>query len=192
MQFYTYLHCKPDGTPFYVGKGCGGRAYDLFHRNQHHKRIVAKHGITVFILPCDSEDQAIADEIRHIAQLRAEGFALCNKTNGGDGISGLVHSETTKAKMSAAAQGNTYGRGCKGKILSAETKARIAASKTGQKLPPFSAEHRARMAAKAFGNKRGIGNKSRLGQKASAETRAKMSASHLILWAKRKFLTSEN
>ena len=24
-QFYTYLHCKPDGTPFYVGKGHDAR-----------------------------------------------------------------------------------------------------------------------------------------------------------------------
>ena len=24
--FYLYLHCRPDGAPFYVGKGRGRRA----------------------------------------------------------------------------------------------------------------------------------------------------------------------
>ena len=24
MSYYAYIHCKPDGTPFYVGKGIGG------------------------------------------------------------------------------------------------------------------------------------------------------------------------
>jgi len=24
-QFYTYLHCKPDGTPFYVGTRLGNK-----------------------------------------------------------------------------------------------------------------------------------------------------------------------
>lgn len=26
MTFFAYIHCKPDGTPFYVGKGALRRA----------------------------------------------------------------------------------------------------------------------------------------------------------------------
>jgi hypothetical protein len=36
-QFYTYLHCKPDGTPFYVGKGSGKRSNFMYDRNPHHQ-----------------------------------------------------------------------------------------------------------------------------------------------------------
>lgn len=189
MDFYTYLHCRPDGTPFYVGKGYGRRSQDFAHRNRLHKNIVSKYGkerIGVFVFPCESEVQAIANEIQQIAQLRSEGYTLCNFTDGGDGISGLRHSEETKKKMSLAAIGNTYGRGCKGKSKSPETKARIAAAKLGKKLGPCSPERRAKIALSAIGNKRGLGNKSRLGQHASTETRARMTESQKKRWVQRK------
>ena len=93
-QFYTYLHCKPNGNPFYVGKGSGNRGYSLTGgRNQYYKRIIAKYGkenIGVFIFPCIDEEQAFADEIQQIFQLRREGYELCNNTNGGEGVSGYV------------------------------------------------------------------------------------------------------
>jgi len=199
-QFYTYLHCKPDGTPFYVGKGTGCRAHDFGHRSEYHRNIVSKHGhqnIGVFIFPCESEQQAIADEIQQIAQLRAEGYALCNLTDGGDGISGLRHSEQTKKKMSLAALGKMHSLETRLKISTAKrnptdtARANISAAKIGRKRPPFSAIHRERMALKALGNQRGVGNKSTLGQKASAETRAKMSASQKRCWAIRKYLTQQ-
>src|ERR1019366_7111100 len=91
MQFYTYLHCRPNGEPFYVGKGHGVRAKKFSKRSDYHKHIVQKHGkenIRIFIFPCDSEQQAFADEIQTIAQLRKEGFNLCNLTDGGEGSTG--------------------------------------------------------------------------------------------------------
>lgn len=44
QQFYTYLHCKPDLTPFYVGKGTMKRCRDFSRRNLHHKRVVDRCG----------------------------------------------------------------------------------------------------------------------------------------------------
>lgn len=105
--FYTYLHCKPNGDPFYVGKGTRYRCNDFSHRNQHHKRIVAKYGrsnIGIFIFPCESESQAHADEIQQIAQLRLDGYELANICNGGEGASGAVRSTETRAKVAAANQ----------------------------------------------------------------------------------------
>ena len=48
----------------------------------------------------------------------------------------------------------------------------------GGRRPNYSVESRAKMAAAAQGNKNGLGNKSKLGQKLSPETRAKMSIAH--------------
>lgn len=103
-KFYTYLHCKPNGDPFYVGKGNGKRSHDFTcGRNQHHKNIVAKYGkenVGVFVFDCDSEAQALADEVQQIAQLREEGYELCNMTDGGEGASGFKHQ--AKKNISAA------------------------------------------------------------------------------------------
>lgn len=95
-QFYTYLHCKPNGEPFYVGKGTGKRCYEFFksRRSEHHLNIVRKYGrenIMIFVFPCDSEKQAFNDEIQQISQLRSEGFNLVNHTDGGEGHSGKGH-----------------------------------------------------------------------------------------------------
>lgn len=125
MGFYTYLHCRPDGTPFYVGKGKGKRAFNLLRRNPHHRNVVTKYGannILVFVFPCESEDEALSDEIQQIAQLRAAGFDLANQTDGGDGVSNpspLVRSRIAK--------------GQKGKVRSAEHCAKLSASLKGRK-----------------------------------------------------------
>lgn len=136
-QFYTYLHCKPNMMPFYVGKGFGKRAYNLVRRrNPHHQHIVKKYGaqnILVFVFPCDSEIQALADEIQHIAQLRRDGFELCNQTNGGDGVSNPTPAIREK-----------IGRGQRGKKRAQEHCKRLSQSRKDQKFPP---EYSERMSA---------------------------------------------
>ena len=110
MEFYTYLHCSPDGVPFYVGKGCKQRAFNLLSsRNKDHRNIVSKHGaknIGVFVFPCDSEDQALTDEVQQIAQLRNEGYELANYSNGGDGTRHGCASPESRRKMSLSRKRN--------------------------------------------------------------------------------------
>lgn len=169
MQFYTYLHCKPDGTPFYVGKGADRRSHSNKSRNKHHKNTTAKYGwenILVYVFPCDSEAQALADEIQQIAQLRREGYGLCNLTDGGEGCSGLVHTFETRRNLANTSAGNRNAA----VPCSAKKAARISAAligsvpwNKGKKVLP---EHAANIAAKKRGTKH------------TAETRAKMSAAH--------------
>ena len=153
-EFYTYLHCKPNGIPFYVGKGSGKRAFDFSHhsRTKFHRNVISKHGVKIFVFPCESEEQAFADEIQQIAQLRREGYELCNLNNGGRLNNG--HSTESRKKISIAMMGNKHGYG---KIFSDERKAKI---------------------SKALkGNKNGVGNISggMLGRKHSEITKIKMS-----------------
>jgi hypothetical protein len=110
-QFYTYLHCRPNGDIFYVGKGSGYRAFNLKRRNKHHTNIINKYGrenILVYLFYCTSERQAFDDEISQISQLRREGYLLVNVTDGGEGVSGFVLSKEARLKISLKNKGRKY------------------------------------------------------------------------------------
>lgn len=119
QQFYVYIHKKPNGTPFYVGKGVGNRAYAFAKRSQWHKNIVQKYGrknIIVELIKCVNESQAFDLEKIYIKQLKADGVMLVNLTDGGEGCSGLKRgtpSEEHRAKNAAAKHGNTIRKGSK-------------------------------------------------------------------------------
>jgi len=192
MDFYTYIHCKPDGTPFYVGKGSGRRAYRIkgVGRNPHHANIVKKYGkdnVLVFIFLCDTEGQALVDEVQHIAQLRAEGYDLSNKSTGGENgtigpLSGEHRlkiskaqkgrkqppvSDATRMKMSISAKKRGAHEGMP---------AKVSASLTGRKKSP---EHVAKVAAALKGYVHGDEMRKRLsesktGKALSVEHRAKI------------------
>lgn len=88
------------------------------------------------------------------------------------------HTPEAKRKIGLASLGNKYNLGHK---ASEETKAKMTASRLGRKRRPFSEETRAKMRAKHISEetrvKMGIakiGNKNRLGYKASEETKAKI------------------
>ncbi len=94
-------------------------------------------------------------EKRWVAHYRAQGSRLTNLTDGGDGTLGIVRSEETRKKMSAASK----GKGLWKKGLEAAVKAN-----TGRKYPREQVE-KARIA--------------RLGQKYSEDTIARMSEAAL-------------
>jgi len=164
---YTYSHNKPDGTPFYIGKGIGRRAYSK-NRNEYWKRIVAKYGYEVQILAhWNTEKEALDHEVLLIACMKDMGIELCNLTDGGEGANGYKHKEEHKAKL----KGNTYGASTWGMTFK------------GKK---HSAESRAKMSYVR------IGNKNKLGAKLSDESRDKISKGKTgkIVLAKR-VLTAE-
>jgi hypothetical protein len=181
-QFYIYVHCRPSGEPFYVGKGYGNRAhYFSYLRNKHHKHVVAKHGkenILVYTRNCKSESHAHANEKWMIAWCRAQGFRMTNMTDGGEGVSGWTTPVKLRRKIAIRMLGNTNSEG---NVHSTETREKIAIKLTGnknclgKKLPKRSAEHCEKI------SKNNKGNKYRLGNKASEETLVKLHESHIGL-----------
>ena len=154
--YYVYAYLREDGTPYYIGKGKGDRAYAP-HRcgpPSDRRRIL-------FLETNLSDVGAIALERRYIRWYGRKDNntgILRNLTDGGEGLSGRKHSEATKAKMRLAALG---------KKVSDETKAKMRANTIGNCLrvgKTFSAESKAKMRA------------SHLGHKHSEATKAKMRA----------------
>jgi group I intron endonuclease len=103
---------------------------------------------------------------------------MTNVTDGGEGTCGHIHSEETRAKMSAAHKGkNNHNYG---KKLSTETRAKISAAHKGKK---FSDETLAKISSANKGKKRSDETRAKIsavqkGKKLSAKTRAKLSAAH--------------
>ena len=162
MTIYgAYAHLRPDGRVFYVGKGSVNRSRSMT-RNSYHDRIVAKYGagnIIVRFAPCESEDAAFELEEFIIEVLAAEGVAISNMTDGGEGISGYSHTDATKQIMSATRKGRKRSpeaiaktaAGKRGTKLSDEVKAKISAAHIGKKISP---ESIAKSAASRTGLKR--------------------------------------
>lgn len=167
--FYVYVHRREtDGSVFYVGKGSGGRSRRTANRNPHWRNIVAKHGHTCEIVrDCLSEDEAFAFERELIAQYGRDG--LCNLTDGGEGPSGHVKSESAKLAVSRRHKGEkrspewraAISAGLKGGTRSSEQRAKISAKLKGQVL---SEETRAKMSASRKGLRRSEETKARMRQ----------------------------
>ena len=145
---------------FYVGKGSGDRAWNKRGRNDWWRRIVAKHGLMVLIYR-DNLSEACAFSLEKMLIASTKGV-LCNLTNGGEGPSGLVHSEESRRKMSLSRLGDKnhfYG-----KTHSPEVKERMSRAKKGRPGPKHSPETLERIA------------EANRGRKMSDEARAKMRA----------------
>lgn len=105
--FYVYTHHRAtDGAVFYVGKGTKSRAHKVHGRNAHWKRVVAKHGYYVTIVANNlTESEALRKEVEVIATIGK--IALCNMTDGGEGMSGYQHTQSGKLKIAAAKVGKS-------------------------------------------------------------------------------------
>lgn len=105
-KYYVYSFLREDGTPYYIGKGSGFRAYcKRRYRPSDKSRItIIKEDLT--------EKEAFDLECELISKYGREDLGtgiLKNKTDGGDGPS---LSEEIKGKISKAMQGKpTWNKG---------------------------------------------------------------------------------
>ena len=189
-RFYVYAFLREDGTPYYIGKGQGSRAWGK-------RRTISPPTDTSrisILFEALTESEAFSEEIRLIAFYGRKDLGtgiLRNLTDGGEGPSGCKRSQKTRAKMSGENH-HMYGKKhtpetrakmsgenhhMYGKKHTPETRAKLSAAK--QNMSP---ETRANMSAAHTGKKQSaetIAKISAAKQNMSPETRAKLSASKL-------------
>ena len=107
--FYVYAYLRQDGTPYYIGKGKGTRAWSI----QHSVNLPNNKDNIVILKESLDEGDAFLMETNYISLYGRKDIGtgiLRNKTNGGDGQSGRIVTEETRQKMSRPA----WNKGLKG------------------------------------------------------------------------------
>jgi hypothetical protein len=160
------------GTPYYIGKGTGGRAFV-----KHGRTPVPAKEYIVFLKENISESEAHDYEIELIAKYGRKDLGegiLNNQTNGGEGISDP--SLLTRQRMAEAKRNESVETRQKRSIaaknrvrtpISEETKKKISAANTGKIR---SEEAKAKMSEKAIGRP-----SAKKGKPLSDEVKQKMS-----------------
>jgi hypothetical protein len=135
MNFYTYAYLREDGTPYYIGKGVGNRAYKKSKREINPP--VDKNRI-IFLKKNLTEDEAFRHEVYMIDIFGRKDLGtgiLRNKTNGGEGLSGLIWSEEHKEKISKSQEGESNS--FYGKSHSEETRKKLSNAFSGKNHPQY-------------------------------------------------------
>lgn len=153
QDFYVYIHRKADTKQvFYVGKGCTNRAWlGGRQRNRYWHKVTAKHGFEVEIVQ-DGMQEWWAHELEMELIAFYGRKSLVNLTDGGEGLTGVKHSEETRRKISEGQRGNKRGpetgkriaAARAGYVTSEETKKKISEASKRKKLSP---EHLAKLQA---------------------------------------------
>ncbi len=152
MEYYTYAYLREDGTPYYIGKGKGGRAYkkgkgEVAPPRNRSNVIKLKQNLT--------EEDAFRHEKYMIAIFGRKDLGtgiLRNKTDGGDGPSGYVMSEAQKLYLSQVHTGKKLTKEHKRKIAESNIKRGLGKykrtpetllkMKTGRKLIKYYLKHK--------------------------------------------------
>jgi hypothetical protein len=142
MQYYTYAYLREDRTPYYVGKGNGNRAYkrtkkELKSPKDKSRILILKQNLT--------EEEAFKHEIYMISVFGRKDLGtgiLYNRTDGGEGSSGVIKSEELRKKISSSMKGRTFtkehlnkiSKKLKGRIISQEHRKKNSEKLKGRKL----------------------------------------------------------
>ena len=107
-DFYTYAYLREDGTPYYIGKGRKARAYGCTGKpckmpSDKSRILILKKNLT--------EEEAFKHEIYMIAVFGRKDIGtgiLHNKSAGGQGKTGYIHTEEAKVKISEKVRGENH------------------------------------------------------------------------------------
>jgi len=139
-RFYVYAYLRSRsskfgnvGSPYYIGKGQTDRRFSKFRNAKppidSANNVLLKEGL--------SEPDALAEEIRLIklyGRIDLGTGCLRNRTDGGDGASGYVHTLESKEKMKLSHVGEI--RRCR----SQETRNKMSRTHLGKKKSPEAAK----------------------------------------------------
>jgi hypothetical protein len=157
--FYVYHWLRRDGTPYYVGKGKGDRAYDKTRTACNAPTDPAR---IVLIAENLTEEDAFWLEIEEIAKYgrRCDGGSLFNLTFGGEGTSGYKHKSDTKLILAEQKKGeNNPNWGGLKPGHADKISATMKGTRTGENNPMHGRSHKEstkeKMAARARLRKRG-------------------------------------
>ena len=144
-EFYTYAFLRENRTPYYIGKGSGGRIYS---KNRKGIKPPKDKSRTIFLKQNLTEAEAFRHEIYMINVFGRKDLGtgiLINRTDGGEGSSGAVRSNETKRKISEKMKNPSketrikMSEAHKGHIVSEETRRKLSEGKKGK---IHSEEHR--------------------------------------------------
>lgn len=144
MDYYVYEYLREDGTPYYIGKGRGHRA---FTKQGHTVPLPPDKNRIQIVEDNLTNDEAMALEIELIAKYGRKDLGtgiLRNMTNGGEGSSGRVYSQETIEKIR---EGN------RGKVQSEETKLKRAESLRGTRRTQEQRQRQSEAAKKRWSKK---------------------------------------
>ena len=189
-MYYTYAYLREDKTPYYIGKGKGKRIYNKTNGDIRPPKDKSR---IIFLKKNLTEEEAFEHEKYMIVVFGRKDIGtgvLRNRTDGGEGASGVLVSEETRKKLSEMRVGEKNPN--YGKEMTEEQRQKISEKRKGIKL---SEEHKDKIRQKMIGNTWNVGrklsdetkqkvgeaqkgNQYMKGRKLSDETKRKMSEAH--------------
>lgn len=178
LQYYVYAYLRLNGTPYYIGKGKGRRAYENHRINNKGVYTPKDKSRIVFLEKNLTNIGALAIERRFIRWYGRKDLGagiLLNRTDGGEGgenISADSRNKISKANLGKILKEETkqkISNSKKGKVTSKETREKISNTKKGIGFPhleetckkismskkgkPMSEEHKEKIRQSRLGKK---------------------------------------